>query len=212
MRHHTRSILAIAALSIGGAILSGCFDDADANSNLEARVAALEAQQHRVITVTAAAGQAKALDANLAAIGTLISFDGPPSGATAINARSAQGYLFTASLETGTIHGPSGSAAGVVRFLTTDCSGQAFVGAGDISGYAARQGLVFRMEQQDGSDVYYAVPTGTEALDPATYGSLYVWGAGCTTQDAVLPAFPLVDNDPATTGVDNAPAASITVG
>lgn len=213
--------LLLLPLSLACAVLAGCHD-ADAGSNLEARlaqaeaqIAALQAQQHRVLTASGGSFHAKALDADAdaTAIGTLLSFDGSPSVATTANVRSALGFLFAVSLEDGEVQGPGGNVGGIVRFATADCSGQAFVGAGDISAYAARQGAVFRILQADGSAAYYAVLAGTEVLEPATYGSFYAWGVGCTAQDAVLPAYPTEVNDPAVTGVGSVPvAAAVTIG
>lgn len=204
-----------AALGLGVIVAAGmiqaCFDEANSSdADLLARIEALEAQQHRVITASAGASQAKALDAGLESIGTLLSFDNVPSTATVVNVRSSLGYVFTVGLSDGALRGPGGATGGAVFFLTADCSGQAFADPGAASEYGARQGVVFRIER-DGTDIYYAVLAGTQ-LAPATYGSIYAAGGGCTAQDFVTSLYPLTINDPQVTGVANSPVASITVG
>lgn len=215
---HFKSFIALLALSIGYSAISACHD-ANAGSGVSqaefdaivARVESLEAQQHRVLADVAVSSFAKAGEVP-EAVGTLLSFDGSPSVATTANVRSPKGYLFATDLVTGAMQGPGGNIGGLLRYDSFDCTGQAYVGAGDIGGYAARQGLVFRILQQDGSDLYYTVEAGTEVLASATYHSFYAWGAGCTAQDADLPAYPVLLNDSVDTGIESAPVTDVTVG
>ena len=212
-----KNLFSIALLAVVG-VIAACIDDAGAGSSgisqaqfdaLAARVASLEAQQHRVLAEAPSTSLAKA-DA-VAAVGTFMSFDQPPSSAGVINIRSPMGYLFAANLVTGEIQAQGGLDTGVAWFETTDCTGAAYTD--NVSKYGVQQGSVFRI-----NGVYYAIVVGTPA-ELKTFGSAYNGSACANEASGGIPpsptfsAYPLVPNDPAVTGVESAPiAVPVTVG
>lgn len=193
-------------------------------ATLQAKVTALEANQPGDKVFAGAGSVAKATTAEGQPIGTMLGYvpgDGPVFQSSLFSMKSSTGYLYAvpngSSADGQVLIGGYG-ASGAIRpiyFESADCSGPGYVPGDGVSGYGAVQGTVFRIGHPFGDKAntaqYYAVVAGTEPRNGGlAYGSLLETVGQCTVESGALTAasYQVAPNDPAVTGVDNAPIAA----
>lgn len=198
------------------AFVASCLDDAGAQSGslaqLEARVAALEANQNRAFA--APAGVAKAASDGKF-LGATMGFNTLPSQSSSIEVKSANGYLYSVP---NTGEGVTGPTNHEVFYASADCSGQGYMSG--ISDYGAQQGYVFALTANGGTtwddpSQFYYVPAGSVRAGPINVQSRRAnLEEGCVSvANTENIAYPALLNDPEVTGVDSGPIKlPITVG
>lgn len=200
-RHALGAILVLA----GAGIISACFDSAAAgDSDLAARIAALEA---RIGDTAYSKGAGKATASAGQQLGTVLSFDQVPSSASQVTIRTAKGYIYEASPMG--LNGFTGPTNQEIFFASYDCSGQGYIDG--ISDYGAAQGYIFTITYDGGSRwdnpaQFYYVPQGTVKAGRIDYHSrLASIDEGCAQIDGTdTRAYPAYPNDAAVTGLESA--------
>lgn len=201
-----KTLVSVVLIVLAG-YLASCFDDAGAQSgNLEARVAALEANApgDKAYSSDPRTGVAKAVTADSRALGTVLGFDATPHAANKANLRSQMGYLY--SLQLGG-SGKTGPETHAILYTQANCADQGYIA--DISAYGAEQGYVFTIPANGGTtwddpSQFYYVAAGTGASGPITYVSTRASLEECTQNSGTVPvAYAVIPNDPAITGVES---------